>query len=111
MLLAYNPEAAGDNAPADWTDLWTKPEWKGKYFVNLLLLAEQRSLCCPEYLPDIGTITENLASQEGWDAIAAYYQNAYIQQEGDDFFAMLTKGDIWAGQNYSQRRIKGGSRL
>ena len=34
VLLAYNPEAAGDNAPADWTDLWTKPEWKGKYFVN-----------------------------------------------------------------------------
>lgn len=34
ILLAYNPEAVGENVPSDWTDLWTKPEWKGKYFVN-----------------------------------------------------------------------------
>ena len=34
VLLAYNPEVVGDNVPTDWTDLWTVPEWQGKYFVN-----------------------------------------------------------------------------
>ena len=107
VLLAYNPEAAGDNAPADWTDLWTKPEWKGKYFVNPSTSGGTTQLVLSgiltRYRDDNGELG---ISQEGWDAIAAYYQNAYIQQEGDDFFAMLTKGDIWAGQNYSKGVLK-----
>lgn len=107
VLLAYNPEAAGDNAPADWTDLWTKPEWKGKYFVNPSTSGGTTQLVLSgiltRYRDDSGELG---ISQDGWDAIAAYYQNAYIQQEGDDFFAMLTKGDIWAGQNYSKGVLK-----
>lgn len=27
-------------------------------------------------------------------------------RRGDDFFAMLTKGDVWAGQNYSKGVLK-----
>lgn len=107
VLLAYNPEAAGSNAPADWTDLWTKPEWEGKYFVNPSTSGGTTQLVLSgiltRYRDDNGELG---ISQEGWDAVAAYYQKAYIQQEGDDFFAMLTKGDVWAGQNYSKGVLK-----
>lgn len=107
ILLAYNPEAAGSNVPSDWTDLWTKPEWKGKYFVNPSTSGGTTQLVLSgiltRYRDDSGELG---ISQEGWDAVAAYYQNAYIQQEGDDFFAKLTKGDVWAGQNYSKGVLK-----
>ena len=107
ILLAYNPEAVGENVPSDWTDLWTKPEWKGKYFVNPSTSGGTTQLVLSgilnRYRDDNGELG---ISEEGWDAVAAYYQNAYIQQEGDDFFAMLTKGDVWAGQNYSKGVLK-----
>lgn len=103
VLLAYNPEVVGDNVPTDWTDLWTVPEWQGKYFVNPSTSGGTTQLVLSgilnRYRDDSG---EMGISAEGWDALAAYYGNAYIQKEGDDFFALLTKGDVWAGQNYSK---------
>ena len=64
------------------------------------------AFCAVRNTYQISMITRTASLQEGWDATQTYYQNAYIQQEGDDFFAMLTKGDIWAGQNYSKGVLK-----
>lgn len=106
ILLAYNPEVAKP-APTDWPDLWTKSEFKGKYFVDPKTTGGTTQLVLSgilsRYRDDAGELG---ISAEGWQAVTEYYKNAYIKQEGDDFFALLAEGKVVAGQNYSLGVIK-----
>ena len=107
ILLAYMDEYIGSEIPTDWTQLWTKDAFKGKYFVDPRTSGGTTQLVLSgilsRYRDDQG---EYGISDEGWQAIADYYKNAYIKQEGDDFFALLTKGQILMGQTYSGGVVK-----
>lgn len=106
ILLAYDKNQLGESdAPADWTDLWTKDEYKGKYewTSNGLGGATVRHVLTgilSRYRDDNGKLG---ISEEGWEQIAAYYQNGVPSEEGVDLYAHIADqdnpvifGQIWS---------------
>ncbi len=68
VLPPYKADAA--LKPADWSDLWSKPEWKDKYEVPTSVTGATTQLAIAgilsRYRDDRG---ENGISAEGWNAI------------------------------------------
>ena len=105
ILLVYDlNQVAPENAPTDWTDLWTKEEFKGTY----------------EYLTSLGggTVRNVLAgiltryadpngelgiSDEGWEAIAQYYQCGVPNESGVDLYGQIASENstVVCGQMWS----------
>lgn len=105
ILLVYDQnQMSADEAPTDWPDLWTKPEFDKKY----------------EYLTSLGggTVRNVLAgiltrysdpngdlgiAQEGWDAIAEYYKHGVPNESGVDLYGQISSENstVVCGQMWS----------
>lgn len=100
VLLGYNSDKIpADKAPQDWTDLWTKDEFKDRY----------------ERVTGLGTATAQLVfagiltrykddggdlgiSDEGWRQVEQYFQNGNPAVAKTDLFTRIAAGDVDMGQ-------------
>ncbi|WP_426988974.1 extracellular solute-binding protein [Pseudarthrobacter sp. Y6] len=100
ILLGYNSDkVTADAAPKDWTDLWTKDEFKDRY----------------ERVTGIGTATAQLVfagiltrykddsgdlgiSDEGWKQAEQYFQHGSPAVPKTDLFARIASGEADMGQ-------------
>lgn len=100
ILLGYNSDkVAADAAPKDWTDLWTKDEFKDRY----------------ERVTGMGTATAQLVfagiltrykddsgdlgiSDEGWKQAEQYFQHGSPAVPKTDLFARIASGETDMGQ-------------
>lgn len=104
ILLCYDSSQLTTAAPTDWTDLWTKSAYTGKY----------------EFATDTGTGTfrcflagllsryadENGymgVSDEGWKQVELYYENGVSASSGTDLYAKIadTTSPVIMGQMWS----------
>ena len=103
IMLVFNEAVLdADTAPTDWTDLWEQDAFHGEYFINNSLgggtIRVALSGILTRYMDEDGRYG---ISDEGWDAMRAYFDNAVIGA-GDDFFLSLANEDtsiatIWTG--------------
>ena len=100
ILLGYNSDKISkDAAPKDWTDLWTKDEFKSRY----------------ERVTGMGTATAQLVfagilsryrddsgdlgiSDDGWKQVDQYFKNGSPAVAKTDLFARIASGDVDMGQ-------------
>ena len=100
ILLGYNSDKISkDAAPRDWTDLWTRDEFKNRY----------------ERVTGMGTATAQLVfagilsryrddsgdlgiSDEGWKQVEQYFKNGSPAVAKTDLFARIASGDVDMGQ-------------
>jgi iron(III) transport system substrate-binding protein len=100
ILLGYNSDKISkDAAPQDWTDLWTRDEFKDRY----------------ERVTGLGTATAQLVfagilsryrgdsgdlgiSDEGWKQVEQYFQNGSPAVAKTDLFARIASGEVDMGQ-------------
>ena len=103
IMLVFNEALLdGDTAPTDWTDLWENEDFHGEYFINNSLgggtIRTALSGILTRFMDEDGRYG---ISDEGWDAVIAYFDNGVIGA-GDDFFLSLANEDtsittIWTG--------------
>lgn len=100
IVLAYNADAVPEtDAPEDWTDLWTKSEYKDRYervsgmggATTQLVMAGILS----RYKDENGDLG---VSDEGWQQIEQYFQNGVPAVTDLDLFARFADGEVDFGQ-------------
>lgn len=100
ILLGYNSDKfSGDAAPKDWTDLWTKDEFKDRYErVTGLGTATAQLVFAgilSRYQDDSGDLG---ISDEGWQQVEQYFQNGSPAVAKTDLFARIASGEVDMGQ-------------
>ena len=91
ILLVYDQnQLTEDQAPTDWPDLWTKPEFDKKYeYLTSLAGGTVRNVIAgilTRYADPNGDLG---IAQEGWDAIAEYYKHGVPNEDGVDLYAQI----------------------
>jgi iron(III) transport system substrate-binding protein len=100
ILLGYNSDKfPKDKAPQDWTDLWTKDEFKARYErVTGLGTATAQLVFAgilSRYRDDSGDLG---ISDEGWKQVEQYFQNGSPAVAKTDLFARIASGEVDMGQ-------------
>lgn len=100
ILLGYNSDKiSADKAPKDWTDLWTKDEFKDRYErVTGLGTATAQLVFAgilSRYKDDSGDLG---ISDEGWSQIEQYFQHGSPAVPKTDLFARIAGGEVDMGQ-------------
>jgi iron(III) transport system substrate-binding protein len=100
ILLGYNSDKISkDKAPQDWTDLWTKDEFKDRYErVTGLGTATAQLVFAgilSRYRDDSGDLG---ISDEGWKQVEQYFQNGSPAVAKTDLFARIASGEVDMGQ-------------
>ncbi|WP_045732660.1 extracellular solute-binding protein [Pseudarthrobacter chlorophenolicus] len=100
ILLGYNSDKfSRDAAPKDWTDLWTKDEFKARYErVTGLGTATAQLVFAgilSRYRDDSGDLG---ISDEGWKQVEQYFQNGSPAVAKTDLFARIASGEVDMGQ-------------
>ena len=100
ILLGYNSDKfSADAAPKDWTDLWTKDEFKDRYErVTGLGTATAQLVFAgilTRYQDDSGDLG---ISDEGWQQVEQYFQNGSPAVAKTDLFARIASGEVDMGQ-------------
>jgi iron(III) transport system substrate-binding protein len=100
ILLGYNSDKISkDAAPQDWTDLWTKDEFKDRYErVTGLGTATAQLVFAgilSRYRDDSGDLG---ISDEGWQQVEQYFQNGSPAVAKTDLFARIASGEVDMGQ-------------
>ncbi|CAN7186685.1 extracellular solute-binding protein [Pseudarthrobacter oxydans] len=100
ILLGYNSDKIpADKAPQDWTDLWTKDEFKDRYErVTGLGTATAQLVFAgilSRYQDDSGDLG---VSDEGWKQVEQYFQNGSPAVAKTDLFARIASGEVDMGQ-------------
>lgn len=95
-LLICNPDTyTEETAPKSYQDLWTKEEFKGKYAVPTSFEGNTNRAIVggilAQYLDESGELG---VSEEGWDAIKAYFANGYKTPKGEDDFGNMASGKV-----------------
>lgn len=76
IVLVHKADLAGDKAPTDWLDLWTKPQFKGRYEIPTGLGGATTQLVFAGILNRYKDAAGELGvSAEGWNQIKAYFAN------------------------------------
>ena len=88
IVLAYDKnQVSEEDAPTDWTDLWTNEKFFGKYEASGRLTAGTTRNVIAGILSRYSDPNGELGvSDEGWEAIAAYYQHGVPNEEGVDSY-------------------------
>lgn len=91
LMIAYNLEYFADKeAPKDWTELASR--FPGIYQVQPLTGGTHRSVLSSiliRYRDPNGVLN---VSQEGWDVVKEYVQNAYFIQTNEDYWSRVIDG-------------------
>lgn len=100
ILLGYNSDKfSKDTGPKDWTDLWTKDEFKARYErVTGLGTATAQLVFAgilTRYRDDSGDLG---ISDEGWKQVEQYFQNGSPAVAKTDLFARIASGEVDMGQ-------------
>jgi iron(III) transport system substrate-binding protein len=100
ILLGYNADRfSADAAPKDWTDLWTKDEFKSRYErVTGLGTATAQLVFAgilSRYKDDSGDLG---ISAEGWKQVEQYFRNGSPAVAKTDLFARIASGEVDMGQ-------------
>ncbi|MHC6591852.1 extracellular solute-binding protein [Arthrobacter sp. C152] len=100
ILLGYNSDKISkDAAPKDWTDLWTRDEFKSRYErVTGLGTATAQLVFAgilTRYRDDAGDLG---ISDEGWKQVEQYFQNGSPAVAKTDLFARIASGEVDMGQ-------------
>ena len=100
ILLGYNSDKiAAGAAPKDWTDLWTKDEFKNRYErVTGLGTATAQLVFAgilSRYKDDSGDLG---ISDEGWRQVEEYFKNGSPAVAKTDLFARIASGEVDMGQ-------------
>lgn len=100
IMLVYNEAAHKPaDAPKDWPDLWTQDEFKGRYEVPLASTGATTQMVYAGILARYADPNGELGvSQEGWDQMAAYFENGNTAVKGEDLYARMKAGTVDAGQ-------------
>ncbi|WNQ10982.1 extracellular solute-binding protein [Paenibacillus aurantius] len=94
ILIGYNPKSfTAETAPKDWADLYTNPQFKGKYEAPTQLDQITPQLVVAsiltKYKDDKG---EYGISKQGWDEIKKLYNNGVPAVKGEDFYQNMVNG-------------------
>ncbi|MDE8588884.1 extracellular solute-binding protein [Arthrobacter sp. NQ4] len=100
ILLGYNSDKISkDAAPKDWTDLWTKDEFKSRYerVIGLGTATAQLVFAgiLSRYRDDSGDLG---ISDDGWKQVEQYFKNGSPAVAKTDLFARIAAGDVDMGQ-------------
>ncbi|QDG66039.1 extracellular solute-binding protein [Pseudarthrobacter sp. NIBRBAC000502772] len=101
IMLVYNEGAypSADAAPRDWTDLWTKDQFKGRYEVPGASTGATTQMVYSGILARYADPKGELGiSKEGWDQMAAYFEHGSTAVKGEDLYARMKAGTVDAGQ-------------
>lgn len=105
IVLAYDlNQISEEEAPKDWADLWTNEKFFGKYEANTGLGGGTSRNVIAGILSRYADPNGDLGiSQEGWDAIAAFYEHGVPNEEGVDLYAQMINPDseVIMGQMWS----------
>lgn len=109
IVLTYNADAVSEaGAPKDWTDLWTKDEYKDRYERGSGTEAATTQLVIAGILTRYRDESGDLGvSDEGWRQIDQYFENGVSAVRDLDLFARFTAGEVDFGQ-MSSSSIPGG---
>jgi iron(III) transport system substrate-binding protein len=100
ILLGYNSDKfSADKAPKDWTDLWTKDEFKDRYERVTGLGTATSQLVFASILTRYKDDSGDLGiSDEGWSQIEQYFQHGSPAVPKTDLFARIAGGEVDMGQ-------------
>ncbi len=101
IMLVYNKNAYATpaDAPQDWTDLWTKQQFKGRYETQTALGGATTQMVISGILTRYPDPNGTLGiSQQGWDQIKAFFSSGSPAVKGTDLFARMKDGKVDAGQ-------------
>ncbi len=95
-LLVCNPDVyTEETAPKSYKDLWENEEFHGKYAVPTSFDGNTNRAIIGgilgQYLDEEGDLG---VSDEGWDAIKAYFENGYKTPKGEDDFGNMASGKV-----------------
>ncbi len=95
-LLVCNPDVyTQETAPKNWSDLWEKEEFHGKYAVPVTFDGNTNRAVIggilAQYLDPDGELG---VSDEGWAAIKAYFDYGYKTPTGEDDFGNMASGKV-----------------
>lgn len=101
IMLVYNKAAysTASTAPEDWTDLWTKDPFKGRYEVPTSLGGATTQMVLAGILARYADRNGELGiSAEGWDQVKAYFASGSRAVKGEDLYSRMKKSQVDAGQ-------------
>jgi iron(III) transport system substrate-binding protein len=103
IVLTYNADTVSEaDAPKDWTDLWTKDEYKDRYERGSGTEAATNQLVVAGILTRYKDESGELGvSEEGWRQIDQYFENGVSAVRDLDLFARFTAGEVDFGQMLS----------
>ena len=95
-LLVCNPDVyTEETAPKSYADLWENEEFHGKYAVPTTFDGNTNRAVIggilAQYLDPEGELG---VSDEGWEAIKAYFDNGYKTPQGEDDFGNMASGKV-----------------
>jgi iron(III) transport system substrate-binding protein len=103
IMLVYNTAVykTAAEAPQDWPELWTNEKFAKKYEVPSALGGATTQMVLSgiltRYKGDGGDLG---ITQEGWDAVKAYFDKGVPAVKGQDLYAQMKAGKVNAGQMY-----------
>lgn len=105
IVLAYDKnQVSEEDAPTDWTDLWTNEKFYGKYEASgKLTTGTTRNVVAGILTRYADPDGELGISDEGWAAIQAYYAHGVPNEEGLDTYARIANREdpVVIGQMWS----------
>ncbi len=95
-ILVANPDVyTAETAPKNYSDLWEKEEFHGKYAVPTSFDGNTNRAIIggilAQYLDENGELG---VSDEGWSAISAYFEYGYKTPKGEDDFGNMASGKV-----------------
>lgn len=101
IFMVYNPEfVKEDQVPTNWQDLAENGELQYKVPDTMGGGTNQKAALSIllQYIDEAGELG---ISQEGWDQLAAYFENGYTTPEGEDSKANFADGKVPISFTYS----------
>ncbi|GHP19155.1 iron ABC transporter substrate-binding protein [Rhodococcus sp. NKCM2511] len=101
VMLVYNKAAypSAADAPQDWSDLWTKPQFENRYEVQTTLGGATTQMVIAGILARYPDPEGELGvSAEGWSQIESYFAKGNPSVPGTDLYARMKSGEVDAGQ-------------
>ncbi|XCB28973.1 extracellular solute-binding protein [Arcanobacterium hippocoleae] len=106
LVCSTNVYPTAADMPQDWTDLWTKPKFNGRYEFSGSLGGGTTQLVISGILSRYPDPKGKLGiSNAGWEAVKAYYEHGSRQVDGTDLYARISQGEVDCGQMWLAGKI------